>query len=102
MAIKNKHVSVPLSDIRSENVQLKRLKEKSIKLHSETKSIQKELSHQPYIKKATDESIERILKNTKATEESIGKIMESGKALNKQIQNINKYLRIFSIDESDK
>ncbi len=102
MATKIKHVFVPRSDIRNENVQLKRLKDKSKILHSETKSIQRELSNQLYIKKVTEESIERILKNTKATEESIERIMKSGKVLNEKFQNITKHLKILPIGESDK
>ncbi len=81
MFTKNMHVFVPLLDIRNEKVQLKRLKDKSKRLNSEMRSIQRKLSNKSYMEKATEEAIEGIRKN--------------GKVLNEQIQKVNKYLKIF-------
>ncbi len=75
------HVFVPLLDIRNEKVQLKRLKDKSKRLHSELRLIQWKLSNQSYMEKATEEAIEGIRKN--------------GSVLKEQIQEVNKYLNIF-------
>ncbi len=72
---------VPLLNIRSEKTHTKGLKKKLRGLNSELRTIQRKLSNQDFMEKATKEAIKEV--------------RQSGKELKVQIKKINKIISVF-------
>ncbi len=72
---------IPLLNLRSKNTQTKGLKKKLRGFNSELRTIQRKLSNQDFMEKATKEAIKEV--------------RQSGKELKVHIKKINKIISVF-------